>query len=74
MNDKSLRVLEFHKIIELLAEHATSEPGRKMCLALRPSVVLSTIEQSQTETEDAVSRLLRRGSTNFGSNKIWGFP
>ena len=73
MNDKSLRVLEFHKIIELLAEHATSEPGRKMCLALRPSVVLSTIEQSQTETEDAVSRLLRRGSTNFGSNKNLGF-
>lgn len=73
MNDKSLRVLEFHKIIELLAEHATSEPGRKMCLALRPSVVRSTIEQSQQETEDAASRILRRGSTNFGSNKDLGF-
>lgn len=73
MNDKSLRVLEFHKIIELLGEHATSEPGRKMCLALRPSVVRSTIEQSQQETEDAASRILRRGSTNFGSNKDLGF-
>lgn len=55
MNDKSLKVLEFHKIIELLAEHATSEPGRNMCRALRPSVVLSAIEQSQQETDDAVS-------------------
>lgn len=73
MNDKSLRVLEFHKIIELLAERATSGPGRKMCLALRPSVVRSTIESSQQETEDAASRLLRRGSTSFGSNTDLGF-
>ena len=73
MNDKSLKVLEFHKIIDLLTEHATSEPGRNMCRALRPSVVLSTIEQSQQETDDAVGRLLRKGSTNFGSNKDLGF-
>ena len=73
MNDKALKVLEFHKIIELLAERATSEPGRKMCLGLRPSVVRSTIESCQQETEDATSRLLRRGATNFGSNKDLGF-
>ncbi len=65
--------MEFYKIIELLTEHATSEPGRAMCKKLRPSVVLSTIEQSQQETEDAVGRLLRRGSTNFGNNKDLGF-
>lgn len=73
MNDRSLKVLEYHKIIELLTDRATSEPGRNMCRALRPSVVLSAIEQSQQETEDAVGRLLRRGSTNFGSNKDLGF-
>lgn len=73
MNDKSLRILEFHKVIELLTEHASSEPGRKMCRALRPSVVLSTIEQAQQETEDAVGRLLRRGSISFGSNTDLGF-
>lgn len=73
MNDKALKVLEFHKIIELLAGCATSEPGRIMCRSLRPSVVLSTIEQNQQETEDAVGRLLRKGSTNFGSNKDLGF-
>ena len=73
MNDRSLRVLEFHKIIDLLGKCATSEPGRRMCLALRPSVVRSTIEQAQQETADAVGRLLRRGSTNFGSNRDLGF-
>ncbi len=73
MNDKSLRVLEFHKIIELLTEHASSEPGRIMCRSLRPSVVLSTIEQSQQETEDAVGHLLRKGSISFGSNTNLGF-
>lgn len=73
MNDKSLKVLEFHKIIELLTERATSEPGRIMCRALRPSVVRANIEQTQQETEDAVGRVLRHGSTNFGSNKDLGF-
>lgn len=73
MNDKALKVLEFHKIIELLAGHATSEPGRNMCLALRPSVVLSAIEKNQQETEDAVGRLLRKGNTNFGNNRDLGF-
>lgn len=73
MNDKALKVLEFHKIIDLLADRATSGPGRTMCRALRPSVVRSTIEQNQQETDDAVSRLLRRGATNFGSNKDLGF-
>jgi len=73
MNDKSLKVLEFHKIIQLLTDHATSEPGRMMCRALRPSVVLSTIEQTQQETEDAVGRLLRRSSINFGNNADLGY-
>ncbi len=73
MNDKSLKVLEFHKIIELLTERATSEPGRIMCRALRPSVVRANIEQTQQETEDAVGRVLLHGSTNFGSNKDLGF-
>lgn len=73
MNDKALRVLEFHKIIHLLAERATSDPGRDMCKALRPSVVLATIEQMQAETEAAVSRMLRMGSTSFGGNKPLGY-
>jgi len=72
MNEKCLRILEFYKIVDLLIEHATSNPGRQMCQQLRPSVTLSAIEQSQTETEDAVNRILRFGSTNFGNNRDFG--
>lgn len=69
MNEKCLRILEFYKIIDLLTEHATSEPGRQLCRQLRPSVLLTSIEQSQAETEDAVSRVLRFGSTSFGNTR-----
>ena len=72
MNDKALRILEFHKIIDMLTEHATSELGRAMCKSLRPSVILSTIEQTQMETEHALQRILKKGSTNFGNNKPLG--
>ena len=69
MNEKCLRILEFYKIIDILAEHATSAPGKTMCRQLRPSIVLESITREQQETEDALSRILRWGSTNFGSNR-----
>lgn len=69
MNDRSLRVLEFHKIIAMLTEHATSDPGRELCKNLRPSVVKDTIEKSSSETEDALGRILRAGTPSFGNNR-----
>ena len=36
MNEKVLRVLEYHKIIARLTEKATSEPGKKLASALLP--------------------------------------
>ncbi|MCR5717211.1 MAG: endonuclease MutS2 [Lachnospiraceae bacterium] len=72
MNEKSLRVLEFHKIIDMLTARATCAPGRALCEKLRPSVVLTTIEQAQHETADALSRILRFGSTSFGSTRDLG--
>ncbi len=72
MNEKSLRVLEFHKIIDLLTARATCAPGRALCAKLRPSVLLNTIEEAQSETADALSRILRFGSTNFGSTRDLG--
>ena len=32
MNQKALKVLEYDKIIQLLAEQATSDAGKKRCL------------------------------------------
>lgn len=72
MNKKSLRILEFNKIINRLTEHATSAPGKKLAAALVPMTDLEEIRAAQTQTADALSRLFRRGSTSFGSNRDLG--
>ncbi|MCR5356716.1 MAG: endonuclease MutS2 [Lachnospiraceae bacterium] len=72
MNDKVLNTLEYNKIINMLADKATSEPGKKKCLELKPSADLSEVTKLQQETFDAVGRLLRNGSVNFGNNKDIG--
>lgn len=66
MNEKALKVLEYHKIIQRLADMAGSQPGRERCLALVPSNDLSEIQRMQQETTDAVSRILRKGRVSFG--------
>ena len=72
MNKKSLRILEFNKIIDRLTEHATSAPGKKLAAALVPMTDPEEIRAAQTQTADALGRLFRRGSTSFGSNKDLG--
>lgn len=72
MNEKVLRVLEYHKIIARLTEKATSEPGRKLAAALLPMTDLNEIQAAQTQTADALGRLFAKGSTSFGSNKDLG--
>lgn len=73
MNQKVLRTLEYNKIIQLLVDKADSEPGKKMCQELVPSVDLEEIRKAQLETKDALSRLFKVGSTSFGSNKDLGY-
>lgn len=73
MNTKVLTTLEYNKIIDLLAEKADSEPGKKLCRDLVPSTDLSAIRTAQRETKDALARLFRIGSTSFGSNRDLGF-
>ncbi len=68
MNQKAFTTLEYDKIIQLLADKASSEPGRNMCLALTPGNSLSQIRLRQTQTGDALSRLFKKGSISFGSN------
>ncbi len=68
MNEKALRVLEYDKIIEKLSEHATSEPGRGLCRSLLPSSDLLEIRKNQEKTADAIARIFKKGSINFGDN------
>ncbi len=73
MNQKVLQKLEYDKIIEMLAEKADSEPGKRLCRQMRPSACLEEIRQWQTQTGDALNRLFKTGSTSFGSNSDLGF-
>ena len=72
MNAKVLRVLEYDKVIHMLEQKATSDPGRQICRDLVPMTDLAQIEQAQTETADALTRIFQKGSLNFGSNKPLG--
>lgn len=73
MNKKTFRILEFDKIIEQLAALADSEPGKRLCLRLTPKSDPEKIRLMQKQTSDSLARLLRGGSTSFGSNKDIGF-
>ena len=65
MNEKALKVLEYHKIIEKLITFAGSQPGKALCRDLVPSSDISEIRRMQLETSDAVSRLCRKGNVSF---------
>ena len=73
MNKKGLQILEYYKIISMLTEKASSEPGKALCEKLYPSTDLDEIEEAQKETQDALSRLFVKSSISFGSNKDLGF-
>ena len=73
MNQKVLKTLEYHKIIEKLTEYAASEPGKRLCRELEPSSDFEEIVQAQAETADAVARVRQKGSVSFaGISDIGG--
>lgn len=65
MNKKTLRILEFNKITELIEEYATSEGGKKLCRSLEPSCDLDTVLQTLANTDDALTRLYAKGELSF---------
>ncbi|MCR4896217.1 MAG: endonuclease MutS2 [Lachnospiraceae bacterium] len=73
MNEKTLRILEFHKVIALLMQEADSEPGRKMCADLLPSVNMKEIQLSQQQTADALTRIFQENNPSFGATRDFGY-
>lgn len=69
MNTKSLKTLEYHKIIAQLLEYASSQLGKDLCKNLIPSTSLAEIQQTQVETTDAVTRVRQKGNLSFGGLK-----
>lgn len=69
MNNKALKTLEYNKITDRLASHASSEPGIKLCLELQPMMDMNEINSALKQTSDAVSRIFRHGSISFAGLK-----
>lgn len=65
MNERALKVLEYQKIVDRLVECADSQPGKEKCRQLQPSADLAQIERMQSETADALKRILLKGSLSF---------
>ena len=70
MNQKSLRVLEFNKIIELLKSKASSSLGLKYIEELVPSSDFEEVKYMQQETSETQSilnffKIYRRVSSKF---------
>lgn len=69
MNKKALRILEYHKIIDMLIEKASSAPGKELCKSLLPMTDIREINMAQQQTADAFNRLVKSGRIHFGGNR-----
>ena len=69
MRNRNFRILEYDKIIDLLAAYASSDMVKKRCLKLKPVSDLMEIEKRQDETYAAYTRLLRHGNLSFAGLK-----
>lgn len=68
MNPKTLQILEYNKIKEMLAETATSELGKVKCASLHPLRNREAILDELQNTDDAVARVLANGRLNVSGN------
>ena len=62
LNERTQRVLEYFKVIDLLEDRAESTLGKELVRELHPICNLDDIEYMQKETDEALSLLIKRGS------------
>ena len=65
MNQKTLTKLEYHKIIAMLEEQASSFRGRQLCRKLKPMTNPDKINTAQEQTAAAFTRLIKKGRISF---------
>ena len=71
MNKKTLNKLEYHKVIELLTEQASSFSGKERCRKLRPMTSLPDINTAQQQTAAAFTRIVKKGRLSLsGCNPV----
>lgn len=59
--EKTLRTLEYHKVVEILLEKAESNLGKERIKGIKPLIEIEKIEYLQRQTEEAHSLLIKRG-------------
>ena len=69
MKERTLRVLEFTKILDMLASFAVTDMGREACEKLTPLSDLVQVNEALEETEEAQVIL-----TYLGDSPLIGFP
>lgn len=62
MNEKTLKVLEYYKIVEMLEEKTESQLGGEMAKGINPLTDINEIKKMQNETEEALELIIRRGN------------
>ena len=67
MNEKSIRVLEYNKITDMLISQAVSEPGRAMTSKIMPLTDIRDIRERLNETTEAVNIMLVKGNPPLGA-------
>ena len=69
MDNKTLEILEYDKLIKLLSDHASSELGKIKCASLHPLRNREAILANLENTSDAVSRVLSGHKISFSGNR-----
>ena len=67
MDPKAIRVLEYSKIIEKLAQECSSRLTAKQALALLPGNDPLEIREALADTAEAVTVLMKKGTPPFGN-------
>lgn len=66
MNDKALQVLEYNKIIDMLALQCSSKLTREKVMALKPSRKIRWINDELQGTDEALQVILKKGTPPLG--------
>lgn len=67
MDKRTLRVLEYEKIIQQLASHARSELGKSLIMELEPFIQYGEVEKKLDETDQAEAIIAYIGSSPMDS-------
>lgn len=62
MNEKTLRILEYDKIIKMLSERASYSLGKDICMDLKPSPNIFEVQDRLNETNESFGMVLKWGT------------